>query len=419
MWGDRLLAGLALALFVSLGLAWISLIYLEQPVERILSFNPDDLGALTGRNDAARVLGLHAFGDFQLPRLWGQEVLAGSYPDPVPPYLPMSFAYGSFFSSLTPGWAVGVHQVLTIVLISGSAWLAMTGVRRSIKIVIVTLTSLITLPMLAVLDTGNIQGIVIGCLFLGIVLLQRERPGLASVALALAISFKGYPIVILVWPLALGYWAFALRTAGIAISANLFLFAVIPGGLVSNIDRYISALFSRPDQGMIDAESSLASAVIKVNQALGSPFSMQGSGPTLAELSIGLGWLLLVLLLIRSRRLPQWLDAFLALSLLQMSIPTTYNYALGWASIAAIWFGQGRLLGSSHSDANSSPSDSGLAALRWVTIAALVATLTPFGFRTFVNDAVVNVSTIASPALVFTVGVLATIHSLRRKAATV
>lgn len=400
VWGDRLLATLSLLLAVAAVLAWIQVFYLDQPLNEILAFNANDLGLLGPDGPDRALLGQHAFSDFQAFQLWGAQAFAGDFPDTPPPYLPISYAYGALYSGFAPWAAVLLHQGLTIVVTWLGALLLLRGLPLARRIVIVFLTTVATLPMVATLDTGNIQGLTVALLICSVAALQRGHVTIAWLILGLAISFKGYPALLLIWPLAVGAWRFALKAALVALIVNGVLFVIFPGGLIENFSRYITALFGRPGMGMIDAESSLRSFAAKTVGLISNQDAPSIASNSGLILTLSLLWTLIVFLLLRTRRLPQWAQALLALSLLQMAVPTTYNYGLGWASLAALWFGIGNVISeitiSSQDTSSVTVSES---YLRWMAIAALAATLSPLGFRLAIGDVVVNVSTMLSPLL--------------------
>ena len=400
-WGDRLLAALSILLAISAGLAWVQVFYLQQPLNEILAFDAVDLGLLGSQAPERTILGQHAFGDFQAWPIWSEQVLNGTYPSPPPPYLPMSYAYGALYMGLAPWPAVAIHQALTLGLTCFAAMLLLRGLAFSRRIIIVILTTVLTLPMIAVLDTGNKQGLTIALILLSVACLQRGWLRWSVVLLGIAISFKGYPAVVLIWPLALGMWRFVLQSLAVAVASNLVLFILLPGGFARNVSTYWEGLTLRPGQGMIDAESSLRALTSKLGgMLLGLDGASLASNVSLMALVAGV-WLAVTFWVLRSHLLPEWASALLTLSLLQMVVPTTYNYALGWASIAALWFGLGTLvLPQSVRAVSGLVTRRQLLALRWLGLAALVMTLAPLGFRTVINGVVVNVSTIASPLLV-------------------
>ena len=400
IWGDRLLATLSLLLAVSATLAWIQVFYLDQPLNEILAFNANDLGLLGPDGPSRALLGQHAFSDFQAFQLWGVQAFAGDFPATPPPYLPMSYAYGALYFGFAPWAAVLIHQGLTIAVTCAAALLLLRGLPLARRIVIVFLTTVATLPMVATLDTGNIQGLTLALLICSVAALQRGYVTIAWLILGLAISFKGYPALLLIWPLAIGAWRFALKAALAALIANGLFFVILPGGPIENLSRYITALFGRPSMGMIDAESSLRSFAAKTLGLISNQDVPSIASNSVLIITLSFAWTLTVFLILRARRLPQWAQALLALSLLQMAVPTTYNYGLGWASLAALWFGIGNVI--SKLTTGTQETSSRLVSesfLRWMGVAALAAALSPLGYRLAIRDVVVNVSTMLSPLL--------------------
>lgn len=392
-WGTRLVGFLTLALIASLAWLWVATFYLDQPSSEILSWIVADLPAQITNPGRYFALGDHYFSDFAIPIDWvdqaRQQVSSPYGPGVV--YLPFAILFFWPLALLPASASLGVYMAATLSGLAVGFWFLLRPLAPSTRLVLTLVALVATTPFIAVFDRGNIQGLMLATIMWGVLAWRAGLWKLGALAVGFACAIKGYPVVLLLVPILAGKPKAAALGLGSALLANLVALLVLPGGLVVNVTGYLQATTDFVSTGMIDAQVSLASAIMQWSSILG--INVTGTASFIA-LAAGITWVLGVLWLLWSRYVPEWIGLVLLLASLQMAVPTSYSYTMSWAFLGVVWFGWGSLLGLKDADDESAP-----VLLRWLIAAALVATLTPLAYRTVIGGTVVDVQGLASPTL--------------------
>jgi len=164
--------------------------------------------------------------------------------------------------------------------------------------------------------------------------------------LALAIAFKGYPAALLIVPLGLRRYRFAILVGATAIVLNFSALLFFPGGLFENLKRLMPALTSLNLHNGTELLSwNIYSLVPKaVGLVAGAGVSSGLKQPDSKILwAFSALYLLGVWLIIARRRVPQWCWGPLALASVQVVVPLSYSYSTIWSVLGCVWFAKGEL----------------------------------------------------------------------------
>ena len=256
-WRRRLLTLLIGLFAVGVVVGWASTSYFGRNPAAVESFAPTDGWC----DPASQGLGVHCFGDFQVPRLFLDEesIYDPIYPapgvKPVPnPYTPTSMAPHVFAGAIE--W-VGLGQrtsmVVFLVLLAAAMlvpalWSILGRPGRPRDWLPLLVIGVASGPFLTMMDRGNSAGFAVPFILLFALYVRRRPEWVAPVAMISAALIR--PQFIL---LALALIAFGrIRSAAAAVAAwaavSIAAFAVIPGGFASNLSGWWSDLADFQDQ---------------------------------------------------------------------------------------------------------------------------------------------------------------------------
>jgi hypothetical protein len=414
-WGRRLIAGLAIGLALATVYGLVSVFYLGQPVNQFLSWRSDDIPALPrAMYQPVKLIGVHYFGDFQEGMSWGYTLVK----EHVSPYsslviyLPAAMLPFIALAFLPLKTSFIIFTVATALGMLVPIWLMTRAMRTTDRLLIVCLLGAMSVPFLSTMDRGNLQGIVIAAVGFSLWAASTNRWRLMAGLLVLAICLKGYPIVLLVIPLAYRRWRLVTVVTLAAVGISMLLFALLPGGMFQNIGDYMEALKTYSGRGSSTHNYSFMGPLhhllaLRVGDT--AAFDFLGSHPSVWILS-SLVWLLMIWVVIVGRRVPQWCWGPLALASLQVLPPLSFAYSLSWAVLAGVWFIRGTLI--------PDPPDSlrlprvvlapwEESTLRILTMACLLVTLTPIAIMVTTGTTSTLLSSMLSPVLIFITGVVA------------
>jgi hypothetical protein len=421
VWGVRLLALITIATSISLGYMWVEEFYRGVAVNSSISFMATDLPGMPPHIAAAPVIGVHYFGDFQLPYAWALDVRGSTSPyllsasSPISNYDPFVIVFLIPFTVMSIKAATLVYLVLEIVIYIVPLWLLLSPLRPSFRCVILAPVAFVTTPLIAVLDRGNTIGVAFALTFWALVAWRSQRWVWCGVCVALAIALKEYPVGLLVVPLALRRYKFAVLVGGAAIAANLAALLAIPGGYVKNLRALIPLLSNHTlVAGSQITFWGLYSVIPKFvglvfgptdGNRLLNPDQVMSWVPTVI-------YLVLLFIVIWRERVPQWCWGPLSLATIQLIGTVGGTYTTGWASAAAIWFGWGVLVPAPRSSGEHTQRLDDDIVLRIFTLLAIAATLVP-SVATFtgVGGFGVPVTDFLSPVLLFVTLCIATVKS--------
>jgi hypothetical protein len=417
-WGDRLLAVLAVGLALCFVWWWIGTAYLDLPLSTYLSWKPLDAPSQVPPHFPSAILHEHYFGDFQESRWWGLDILGGESPygflniyPPFATWVMVPFA----LLPLTPAFVV--YAVLSAAAILLPAWLLLRGLRPSHRVIVVSLVGGASLPLLATLDRGNMQGITIGLVGLSLFALQSSRIRWAAFLLALAICIKPFVVVLVLVALARRRRRFATNTVAVALTLTFVSWLALPGDRLQNLAAIVlSQVEATGGPDFNYAERIWANFGFNGLAAnLSLPFGAPGPSSAIG-LSLSVAWIAIVVTVSCRRRFPQWVWGALGLASLQLAQPYAAGYTTSWAVLAAIWFGSGVVIPRDSAGLDNEADDRWTLALRILAICALASTLLPMALRPQIGESFVAVQQVLSPLVWLVVGLVAFVGSFTRVA---
>ncbi len=237
----RRLRNLLIGLFsAAIVIGWASVSYFGRSPAVVESFKP-----LDGWCDPpTQGLGVHCFGDFQVPRLLlDQPSIYGpdSLGDPSNPYTATAMFPHLFFRAIE--WT-GVGQrgsmwvylaFLGIALLVPALWVVANRSREDRDWTPVLLIGIAAGPFLTMMDRGNSAGFAVPFILL-FALFVRERPEwVAVVAVIGAASVRPQFILLALALLAFGRIRSAFVAVAVWLAISVAAFAVFPGGFAHNI----------------------------------------------------------------------------------------------------------------------------------------------------------------------------------------
>lgn len=245
---------------------WVAQYYLGHPAIRVLSFTGRDPSWTPPGITFRPALGVHYFGDF--------EQYMGYALSRIPPYSPrmaLPPAYGPAAIVLAKvlhalfGWPGSVFVFLSTSLagfVASLVWLLGRSIPSLLLAGLVSCSGAVVMA----LDRGNYELVVAALCIVACVGILRERPALAVVALAGAMSLKGYTAVLLLAFVVLRQWRAVIATIGLTLAVYLAGFLLLGGGLGTSVRDFVHTdlLFaSSPGRGFMLGCVSAAAAVYK------------------------------------------------------------------------------------------------------------------------------------------------------------
>lgn len=430
-WGDRLLAALAIGLAIGLAGAW-TLQYTSPGgnpnLVEVLSYPlVDPTWMPPGVTQPYPLWGVHYFGDMWYHIGFGEAqspyIIAGR-PAQYPPVAIYIFKLWGVFGYPA---ALAIMSILNVGLLSLFAWKLTAPTPRSRRVLIITMTILITTPMIVTLDRGGHQYIALGALAWALWLYKGGRHTWAVLLTVVAISLKSYFVFFLLYPLLRGHKRFALETAVLTLAINAILFLSFPGRpSVSFAGFFVSSSQFSNAANFINIYdgTSLTSLVFHLTALTRG----DDAATTLffdfePFLSVpGLIWLIVVAVLVASRKVPFWASLTFALLTAALAIPSAWPYNYASLSLAALYFGLG-----THDPFPMRPrnwldridrsqvlegagSTTRTAFLRWITLIAIVVSLTPQFFTLYgPGDVAISSYYLFTPLVTALMGLLALI----------
>ncbi len=335
---------------------------------------------------AKPIIGVHYFGDFQLPFGYATNLrhsispyLGPSLPTSYPPVAEVFFA---LFSFLPLDISVLIFLSLSVVVFLVPLWLMLAPLRSEYRIIFLTLVAVLTTPFIDFLDRGNDIGIAVGLIAWAIWAWKSERWVLCGIFFVAAIALKAYPAALLVIPLGLRRYRFTAIVAVSAAAASLIPLLFFPKGILRNIHAVLSAVTSLRFFPSVRLLSWSLYSVIP--NTAGFIFGPTAAGRLLAPNHI-LIWLPSILYLcgvyfvIRRGRVPQWCWGPLSLASIQLLVPVSFSYTTAWAPIAAVWYAWGNFV-DVRAGGSAEGHGTGWVVLRIMVLLDLVVTLAPSVF---------------------------------------
>ena len=329
---------MAIGLALSIMVAWVAASYFRIDVAGSLVWPGSD-----GFCDVAtQGLGVHCFSDLSLHLGVGRSLVpddAGlvQYTSNLPPggrVLLWVFQVLASFTGFRATFAV--YMILSAAALLVPALWAVRGRSWQHASVIVVLTSVATVPFLAVLDRGNTIAFAIPLIFLFVIALSREYDMVAITSVVVAAQIKPQFGLLVIGFLVLRRW----RAGLIAVAASVFVFLgsflvfAIPGAGSSPLEEFKRfVLYSQFRGNYVPVESSYPINISfqRVVYEIGDRFfGVPLTSFALQLVTLFIVGLVLAALVWRGRRLPYpvWISVILMSSALVVSVTFIYYFSL-------------------------------------------------------------------------------------------
>jgi hypothetical protein len=201
IWSDNPLIlailGSSLFIFFSSILSYILTFYFKRNTDSALLYTSVDPGYVTPGYPDLPIFGVHYFGDLlsQLSFAFAQNPYAADLGYPSP-YLPFSIVIFKPFLHFNPIVLVPIISLISIGLVGFAIKNLLKNLEVHIQILFLLFCVFLTRPFLLALDRGNIQAIVVGLSMLFVIKWEQGSRKVASLLLVIAVSLKGYPILL-------------------------------------------------------------------------------------------------------------------------------------------------------------------------------------------------------------------------------
>ena len=247
-----------IAIQLSLTVTFLALVYLvseyfnENLLDEYLSFKANDGPGYIQPSCVPKPLGIHYFGDFlstachsRLPTPYLSEYSSNYFP----------FAYilmkpFGYFMRFNYKFSVTLFLLLTISLIIIPIWISLSCITEtSTKVISIVALVVISYPFFSVIDRGNIQGLVVGFLIIGVLAYQKNHKTTSAIMFAIAATLKGYPIVFFLIYVRKRDWKQLLISTTISLSLTLVSMSTFSGGAYQNLIGLFRKITQLSDTG--------------------------------------------------------------------------------------------------------------------------------------------------------------------------
>lgn len=312
------------------------------------------------------LLGKHLFFDFFISYYWG------TLPNPYfdlgldfwPNHTPMAMLVGRAWSSLDYALARDLNVSFMAISVAAVGIVSLAG-RRWTIVLLGTTVLVLSGPSIAAMDRGNYQGYIpILLLGFGIAAL-RGRWGWAAALLAIAASFKMYPVILILIFIAERRWRALIGTVLGAAFGNFILLLFFEGSPITSAFEFLyqaSRILAHSGQELDIYNTSLAGGIIHWLNFLG----VEGIADALSMYAwvVALaGSVALAAILWFRESVPLVIRLIAALMLTTTITTHSFPYTLNWAIAAA-----GLLFLSSKKHMDTKTSEREISRLlRWTT----------------------------------------------------
>lgn len=284
------------------------------------------------------LLGRHLFFDFFISYYWG------TLPNPYfdlgldfwPNHTPLAMLVGRAWSSLDYALARDLNVIFMAISVAAVGIVSLMG-RRWTIVLLGTTVLVLSGPSIAALDRGNYQGYIpILLLGFGIAAL-RGRWGWAATFLAIAASFKMYPVILILVFIAERRWRALLGTLLGASLGNFILLLFFEGSPITSATEFLyqaSRILAHSGQELDIYNTSLTGGIIHWLNFLG----LEGIADSLSMYSwiVALGGSAALASILWFRGTVPLVIRLIAALMLTTTITThSFPYTLNWAIAAA------------------------------------------------------------------------------------
>lgn len=328
--------------------AWITDNYWQEPSGATYSFPVSDGWC----DPPTQGIGLHCFGDFQLPlvfldepaSVWERSGSIGA-PISVTPtgMLPHVASKALIDSGLGPKITLWLFLIVLALALLTPALVAIWQSRRGLGWLIpILILGVATQPVWNALDRGTTVGFTVPLLLVFALTADRDPPWLAPAAVILATSVRPQFILLALAFIAFGRWRAFVSTIAAAVGVQLISFIVWPGNFTETTQAWFRNLSGYSTYGGLgptegSANVSLAQAVALAGRALGAlPGWLGSAGSSLTEWAgahasipgIVLVVLVIVCFILARNQLPRVVALTIALALPALVPGTVFSYYL-------------------------------------------------------------------------------------------
>jgi len=199
-------------------------------------------------------IGVHYFGDFvsvachsQLPSPYLSSFSSNYFPFAYLIMRPLGFLMKNSFTL-----SVSLFLLATCCLILIPMWRSLSLIEeRASRMTSLIVVVIMSYPFFSVIDRGNIQGLVVGFLIIGLMAFQQDRKIWALLLLAAATSLKGYPFIFMFIFLRKREWKYfgaALLASFTFTAISLLTFS---GGFFQNSRGLVNKILELSDKGSL------------------------------------------------------------------------------------------------------------------------------------------------------------------------
>jgi hypothetical protein len=322
-------AGHLCVLLFTLAIVWVSVFYFHRvDASYYMTFRADDVP--TGVPNPIG-FGVHTFGDFLLGAViasandpFSRDLAQLHQAPPLAIYFIRAFTHFLPYAAALAAFSICSAAAMLVPAMRG--WTTMY--RPAALIIAVTLTAM-TAPFVMVLDRGNTIGFLVPALLLFATAWRERKWNLMSAAIIFASLLKLYPIVLVVVLLSERRFREAAVTILAVIALSLLLIETFPGSFQENLGGMIASkvmFAARNSDKLVASNYSLTGMFANLLTAWGG---LTTPAVTLLEKFRwlpGMGYLLMVTVILVSKRAPFPVTLALCLSLLSLVLPVSFSY---------------------------------------------------------------------------------------------
>lgn len=318
-------------------LAWVLGGYFDYDIHRLISYySADAPGSVVNVVIGDRLYGVHTFGDY---------LLAHDYSTVGNPWINSISGSNNY-----PPVAMGIFWVLSLVpyklglfiflLLSFASLLypIVNELRRHQAFNVygyLLVPSILSVGVITAMDRGNFVALLVTPMYLFFRMVKEEKWGKSTLLLALLISLKIYPALLLLVYIKNRQFLRILQVAAYGIAGSLMVTSIFPGNFMTNVKTIVSSIRGYHSIGPIGLDPGNASLFGAFSRTLTRFPSL---GPVLQFLTahiwwLGIFYLFLVGFIVLRRIIPDEITLFLTVSTLWMVPPLSFHYVTSFLLI--------------------------------------------------------------------------------------
>lgn len=247
-----------MAFQLSLTVTFLALVYLiseyfnENRLDVYLSFQANDGPGYIQPSCFPKPIGVHYFGDFvstachsQLPSPYLSHWSSNYFPFAYVLMKPFGFIMKFNFK-----FSVFLFLLFTTILIIIPIWVSISGIKESAtKVLAIVVMVFMTYPFFSVIDRGNIQGLVVGLLMIGVLAYEKNLKTTSAIMFAIAAALKGYPIIFLLIFVRKREWKHLTTSISFLLCSSLISLATFSGGAYKNLVGLLRKILELSETG--------------------------------------------------------------------------------------------------------------------------------------------------------------------------